>query len=227
MRTLPVNAQGDRTWLPLQDDDWLPFCDLDPTLPEPDYPELDIERTKRITREYLASVHSVDRNLGRILDTLDALGLADNTVVILSSDHGYNMGHHGIWHKGNGRWLLKTNRGSRPNLWDTSIRTPTVVRWPRRLQGGTVLNRTITNLDWFPTLLAMANLPIPETNTIHGRNFLPLLEGRHVPWDDDLFAEYSMRHGDFADLRCYRTPHWKLIRDFCATCPRCSLPPRH
>jgi len=56
--------------------------------------------------------------------------LAANTVVIYTSDHGYNLGHHGIWHKGNGRWILTDNRGDRPNLWDNSLRTPTIIRWP-------------------------------------------------------------------------------------------------
>ncbi|MFP4028821.1 MAG: sulfatase-like hydrolase/transferase [Candidatus Brocadiia bacterium] len=56
-----------------------------------------------MTREYHASVHSVDRNVGRILTFLDDTGLAKNTVVIVTSDQGYNMGHNGIWHKGDWR----------------------------------------------------------------------------------------------------------------------------
>ena len=94
-------------WLPVADEDWAPFAELDPSLPDPNYPGLDADRAKRMTREYLASVRGVDRNLGRVLDKLAQLGLADDTVVIFTSDHGYSMGHHGIWHKGNGHWLLE------------------------------------------------------------------------------------------------------------------------
>ena len=89
-------------------------------------------------KEYLASTRSVDRNLGRVMAELDKSGLAENTIVIYTSDHGYNMGHHGIWHKGNGHWGLnhpvprKGNIGEnqRPNMWENSIRVPSIVRWP-------------------------------------------------------------------------------------------------
>ena len=109
-------ADGDRTWLPLSEADWEHFRESDPNLPDPDYPMLDVPRTKRMMREYLASVASVDRNLGRLLKVLDELKKAENTIVIFTSDNGYNLGHNGIWHKGNGRWLLVHNRGDRPNM---------------------------------------------------------------------------------------------------------------
>ena len=66
-------------WLPVADEDWAPFESLDPALPHPDYPNLDVERVKRMTREYLASVKSVDRNVGRLLAALDASGHAEDT----------------------------------------------------------------------------------------------------------------------------------------------------
>ncbi|MHC4659282.1 MAG: sulfatase family protein [Planctomycetota bacterium] len=207
---------GDRTWLPLSDADWSQFKDSDPTLPEPDYPKLDIPRVKRMMREYLASVASADRNVGRLLDTLDELKISENTVVIFTSDNGYNMGHKGIWHKGNGRWILTDNRGHRPNLYDNSLKVPAIIRWPRVIRPGTTLGQTVTNLDWFPTILAMAGLTVPKNHTIRGRNFLPLLKDKSVPWDNDLFAQYSMWHWHQtgAVLRTYRTPRWKLVRDF-------------
>ncbi|MHC4622192.1 MAG: sulfatase-like hydrolase/transferase [Planctomycetota bacterium] len=123
---------GDRTWLPLSDADWSQFKNADQVLPEPDYLKLDVPRAKRMMREYLASVASVDRNLGRLLALLDELGLTDNTVVVFTSDNGYNLAHNGIWHKGNGRWLLTDNRGPRPNLYDNSLKVPAIVRWAGR-----------------------------------------------------------------------------------------------
>ena len=68
----------------------------------PDYPDLNTARAKKLLRGYLASVKGVDRNVGRLLDHLDELGLSENTVVIFTSDHGYVIGQNRIWHKGNG-----------------------------------------------------------------------------------------------------------------------------
>lgn len=205
---------GDRTWLPLSDEDWEPFRNLDPSIPNPAYPELDVPRVKRMMREYLASVASVDRNVGRLLALLDELNLTGNTIVIFTSDHGYNMGHNGIWHKGNAWWILKNNRGMRPNLYDNSLRVPAVVRWPEVIRAGVVVNETLTNLDWYPTILAMADATAPEQQMIRGRNFLPLLKGESLEWNNDLYGEYSLLHQARADLRMWRTREWKLIRDF-------------
>jgi len=207
---------GDRTWLPLSDADWGRFKNSDPALPHPDYPKLDIPRAKRMMREYLASVASVDRNLGRLLEAVDELEISQNTVVIFTSDNGYNMAHNGIWHKGNGRWLLADNRGPRPNLYDNSLKVPAIIRWPGHIEPGTTVDQTVTNLDWFPTICAMANVSLPEQAQIRGRNFLSLLTGKKIRWENDLFAQYSMWqwHQTGADLRCYRTARWKLVRDF-------------
>ena len=205
---------GDRTWLPLSEADWGRFRDLDVGIPNPNYPKLDIPRLRRMTREYLGSVASVDRNVGRLMAALDKLGLRDNTVVIFTSDHGFNMGHNGIWHKGNGRWILTDRRGYRANLYDRSLRVPAAVRWPGVVAPGTVIEETATNLDWYPTLLKMAGLALPEGVVVRGRDLTPLLKGGHPEWDNDLFAEYKQYHFEQADQYGYRTPEWKLVRDF-------------
>jgi len=165
-------------------------------------------------REYLGSVHSVDRNIGRLLGVLDELGLAERTVVVFTSDHGYNLGHHGIWHKGNGRWLLVNDRGPRANMWDLSLRVPALVRWPGVIEPGSTFEQTASHLDWFPTLLAMAGLEPPAGAVLHGRNILPLLQGQSPPWEADFFAQFRMRedHAEGADMRSYQTERWKLVR---------------
>ena len=208
-------------WLPVAPEDWEPFKKLNPKIPNPDYPNLNVRRVKRMTREYLASMHSVDRNLGRIFRELDVQKLTKNTIVIFSSDHGYNMGHNGIWHKGNGHWVLKKPpkatknipRNQRPNMYDHSLRVPTIVRWPGRVKAGTVIRNTVSNLDWFPTILAMANVKMPK-QTIRGRNIVPLLDGKKVDWNDDFYAEYSTHHQSRTHMRMVRTKKWKLIRDY-------------
>ena len=225
---LAVHHRAPHTrWLPVSDEDWAPYKDLadaDTVIPNPDYPNLDTPRVKRMTREYLASVRSVDRNLGKILITLDELKLTDYTVVIFSSDHGYNMGHNGIWHKGNGHWVTKppppvTNpnvpRGQRPNMYDHSIRVPTFVRWPGVVKPGATIKRTVTNLDWFPTFAAIAGAEIPGDAVLRGRNIMPALtKGPDLKWDNGYYGEYSTKHQSHTHMRAYRTARWKLVRDF-------------
>lgn len=172
-------------------------------------------------REYLASVAAIDRNVGRLFAAIDELKLRENTVVIFTSDHGYNIGHHGVWHKGNGHYILNDSgsnvremRIQRPNVFDTSLRTPTAVRWPGVIKPGTEIKQTVTNLDWFPTLLNIAGVKHPANTVIRGRDITPLLRGRKVKWDDDLYVEWSQHHYVTTHLRMYRTPEWKLVRDF-------------
>ncbi len=210
-------------WLPVAAEDWAPYQDLDPRLPNPGYPDLDTEKAKRKMREYLASTTGVDRNVGRLLNRLEELDLAANTVVVFTSDHGYNMGHNGIEHKGNGVWITTTLPAGtpdvppqrRPNLYDNSLRVPAIVRWPGHIPTGLVIDRVTTSLDWYPTLLALANTPVPTDGVVRGRNLVPLLMGKAVQkWDEDVYSEYSMINYATAYLRSYRTPQWKLVIDF-------------
>jgi len=211
-------------WLPVAAEDWAPYESLDPTLPDPDFPLLDTKRVKKMTREYYASTSGVDRNVGRLLSLLDSLQLADNTVVVFTSDHGYHTGHHGLWYKGNAHWMLTKLPPKkwenipplrRPNMYDQALRTPTVVRWPAGVKSDLhELPQTISNVDWMPTLLAIAGVPIPNNTTLHGRDFSPLLRGEKVEWQNELYAEYSMRHGAKTEMRALRTPEWKLMIDF-------------
>ena len=209
-------------WLPVAPEDWAPFDGLNPIIPNPDFPYLDLERVQRMTREYLASTKSVDRNLGRLLAKLDELGLTETTVIVYTSDHGYNMGESGVWHKGNGHYVLTHNppatanipTGQRPNMWDRSIRVPTAVVWPGRVQPGQILEGTVSNLDWFPTLAAIADAEIPAGLVVRGRNLEPLLDGKAEKWDNDLYGEYSTHHQSRTHMRMIRTPRWKLVRDF-------------
>ena len=155
----------DRTWLPLSDADWTPFQALDPIVPHRDYPNLDIPRVKRMMREYLGSIASVDRNVGRLLDVLDELGLTSNTIRDLQQRPRLQHGAPRYLAQGaNGRWILTNNRGPRPNMFDRSLRVPAAVRWPAVIQPGTVVDQTTTNLDWYPTILAAAGAELP-----HGR----------------------------------------------------------
>lgn len=208
-------------WLPVADEDWAPFESLVPKPPHPSYPNLDTKRVQQMTREYLASVRTVDRNVGRLTRQLKDLAIEDNTIILYSSDHGYSMGHNGIWHKGNGHWLLTKNPpatanvpdGQRPNMYDNSIKVPTAIVWPGVVAPKTVIERTVSNLDWYPTIVELAGGSLPSGETIRGRSLTPLLQGKDVKWDDDFFAEYSTRHQSRTEMRMWRTRKWKLVRD--------------
>ena len=210
-------------WLPQPESDRKPFENLDPQIPNPDYPNLDVARVKRMTREYLGSVKGVDRNVGRVIKLLDELKLAKDTIVVFTSDHGYSMGHNGIWHKGNGHWVLKpppavTNknipRNQRPNMYDNSIFVPTAVRWPGHIAPGTVLDLPVSNLDWYPTLLKLAGIKLPKGETIRGRDISGTLFGEKTDWPDVCYGEYSTHHQSKTHMRMIRTTNWKLVRDF-------------
>jgi uncharacterized sulfatase len=188
------------------------YRDLDPAVPN--FPGLPRDRVKQIRREYYASVTSVDRNVGRLLDRLEALGLADRTIVIFTSDHGYMIGEHGLWHKGNAVWLVEGKTGVRPNMFDDAIRVPFLVCWPGTVEPGTAIDRVVSNLDVFPTVLDMAGLGVPENLAIRGRSLVPLLRGRSPAWGDTLFGEYDMHHSHSARMRMLRTREWKLVRHF-------------
>lgn len=210
-------------WLPVAPEDWAPYEQLDIEVPDPDYPDLDIPKVKKRMKEYLASVSGVDRSVGKLLAKLEAAGLDENTVIIFTSDHGYNMGHNGIEHKGNGIWITKTRHpatenlaaNSRPNLYDNSLRVPALVRWPAKIQPGKVVTETISSLDWYPTIVALAGGELPRSQPIRGRDLQPFLLGKKVrKWDNDVYAEYSMINYSRAYMRAYRTPEWKLVKDF-------------
>ena len=201
----------------------LPFENRPVRVPDPEYANLDAKRAVTELRRYMTVVHILDRNVGRLLDTLDELDLTDRTIVVLTSDHGFNIGHHGLSGKGNADWMLTRQPRpdlwpdkERPNLFDTSLRVPCIVRWPGVIKPATVIEETVTNLDWFPTLLGMASVEPPAGWTHSGRNFLPLLTGHPIEgWDNDLYCEYSIHADPLHDhMRMWRTPKWKLVRHF-------------
>jgi len=209
------------TPLPESEAQW--SATVDPKVPNPDFPRLNIAKVKQLTKDYLGSVAAIDRNLGRMLDELDRLKLNNNTLVIYTSDHGYNIGQHGVLHKGNGSWILTENppatehipSGLRPNMFDTSLRVPALIRWPKRIPPGKTIDRTITHLDWLPTILSATGTNLPANTKIHGQSILPLISGQG-PLDrsDDLYAEFSVQHTMRSDMRSYRTKRWKLMQDF-------------
>jgi uncharacterized sulfatase len=202
---------------PTPAEDSAPFKDLDPTIP--DFKGLDPKWTKDTYRKYYASVHSIDRNLGRLLARLDELKLAENTIVLFTSDHGYNIGHHGIYTKGNGSWILAGTRGpKRPNVFEESIRVPLIVRWPGVAKPGMTIDAPVSNVDTFASICGMVGVTPPADSKQRGRDFSPFLRGEQPSeWRKEIFAQYDLHHAGLAYMRMIRTDGWKLVRHHVAT----------
>jgi uncharacterized sulfatase len=193
--------------------DSAPYRTLDPAIP--DVPGLPRDRVKQLYREYYASVSSVDRNVGRLLEKLDEWSLTERTVVIFTSDHGYMIGQHGLWHKGNAVWLVEGKKGYRANMFDDAIRVPLLVCWPGVVAPGTSIKQVVSNLDLLPTILGITELGVPKNLEIRGRSLVPLLRDKTAgTWDETLFGQYDMHHYQVARMRMLRTPQWKLVRHF-------------
>jgi N-acetylglucosamine-6-sulfatase len=159
----------------------------------------DLARWKyqRYIKDYLRSVASVDDNIGRVLDYLDENGLADNTIVIYSSDQGFYLGEHGMYDK---RWMYKESFGM-----------PLVMRWPNRIEPGTRVSELTQNIDFAPTFLEAAGVSVPDE--MQGESLVPLAEG-NVPgnWRKALYYRYyEGGEHNVAEHEGVRTDRYKLI----------------
>jgi len=199
-------------YAPVPEEDARLFENLDPTIP--DVKGLDRAQVKQFHRDYYAAIHAVDRNLGKLLALLERLKLDRRTIVMFQSDHGYNIGHHGIHTKGNGIAIYGgVNGPTRPNMWDTSLRIPLLIRWPGTLKAGSEVNETVLNLDMFPSVLGLLKIKPPAEIHHNGKDFTPLLFGRHdANWRTEIFGQYDLHNVGLAYMRMLRTNDWKLVR---------------
>jgi uncharacterized sulfatase len=186
----------------------------DAELSIPDLKLLDPKVTTDLTRAYYASIHAVDRNLGRLLARLEDLNLADSTIILFTSDHGYNVGHHVLHGKGNAIWIGGGVHGpKRPNMFESSICVPLLVRWPGVVKGETRVDQMVTNVDTFASVLGMLGVAPPADVKQHGRDFSPLLRGEAaLDWPTEIFGQYDLHNGGLAFMRMIRTERWKLVR---------------
>lgn len=160
--------------------------------------ELNRWKYQRYMQDYLACIQSVDDNVGRLLDWLDANGLRQNTLVIYTSDQGFFLGDHGLYDK---RFM-----------YEPSIKMPFLVRWPALIKPGSTQNALAINPDFAPTFLDAAGLAVPEG--MQGRSLLPLLKGERPPdWRTSFYYRYYHDPGDHNTRAHYgvRTETHKLI----------------
>ena len=142
-------------------------------------------RYQTYIKDYLACVKSVDDNIGRVLNYLDENGLTENTIIVLTSDQGFYLGDHGFFDK---RFI-----------YEESLRMPFIVRYPNYVKPGSVNEDIITNIDFAPTLLDLANIDTQQP--MQGRSFKEILAG-HTPedWQQAMYYHY------------YEFPYWHHVQ---------------
>ncbi len=154
---------------------------------------------QRYAKNYLRCVRGVDESVGTLMETLDQLGLADNTVVIYSSDQGFYIGDHGWYDK---RWM-----------YDESLKMPLIVKWPGVAKAGTYNEDLVQNLDYAETFLEMAGAAIPSD--MQGASLVPLLKGEQpADWRKSIYYHYYEYPSVHMVPRHYgvRSHRYKLMR---------------
>ena len=148
-------------------------------------------------RAYTATIQSIDDSVGRLYRTLEELDQLDNTLLIFAGDNGMFLGEHGMTDK--------------RTMHEPSIRIPLLVRYPKRIQPGTSIERMVLNIDLAPTILDICGAePLKK---VHGRSFKPLLSGRSAEWRPSWFYEYNYekQFPYTPNVRGVRTDRWKYV----------------
>jgi len=182
------------------------MMDLDPIidLKSPVPPELSLDeeiswRYQRYIKDYLRVVASIDDNVGRLLDDLEARGLRENTIVVYTSDQGFFLGDHG--------WFDKRL------MYEESLSMPLLVQYPAVVEPGSSSDEIVVNVDFCPTLLDLMCVDVPDS--VQGRSFAPLLEGSTPDdWPQSMYYRYWMHHDASHDCPAHygvRTKTHKLI----------------
>jgi arylsulfatase A-like enzyme len=152
---------------------------------------------QRYIKTYLASVKSMDRQIGRLLDYLEAQDLMENTIIVYSSDQGFFLGENGWFDK---RWMD-----------EVSSRIPLVMQWQGHIAPGQSTDALVQNIDFAPTLLDAAGVT-PKT-PMHGVSLLPLVASEPVEWERDLYYHFYENPGFHGVARHYgvRGDRYKLM----------------
>lgn len=158
------------------------------------------QRRERLSG-YYAAVTTMDRNIGRLIDWLEDNGLREDTLIIFTSDNGMNMGHHGVYGKGNATFPM--------NMFEESVKVPFIVSNPPRVTQGTVNSHLVSQYDFMPTLLEYVGLENPQAEHLPGKSFAALLCGTDTEEDSHIvvFDEYG-------PVRMIRNRRWKYVHRF-------------
>ncbi|MCL5269146.1 MAG: sulfatase, partial [bacterium] len=172
---------------------------------------------------YAAMLESMDQSLGRVLDKLDSLGIANNTLIIFMSDNGGLIATNGA----NIQYISSNAplRGGKATIYEGGTREPMVVRWPGVVAAGSICDTPVSTVDFYPTLLAAAGVAPNPAQTLDGASLAPLLTGTGRPARDAIFCHFphyildATPPGRAGTEQFWNTPSsyvvegdWKLIR---------------
>src|SRR5262245_52983920 len=163
------------------------------TVTPPNY-GLDEGKLKDMRRAYYAAVSYGDAQVGRLLDALDRLNLADNTIIVLWGDHGWHLGEHGLWQK--------------QSLFEESARVPLIIRAPGVTGNGRACARVVESLDIYPTVAELCGLRPPRN--LAGKSLFPLLRNPARSWDRPAYTQ--VRRGNTNNFfmgYSVRTERWR------------------
>ncbi|TBL72729.1 sulfatase-like hydrolase/transferase [Paenibacillus thalictri] len=169
-------------------------------------------RTRDNLQGYFAAVTAMDEQIGRIANRLEQLGLRERTLIVFTSDNGFNCGHHGIWGKGNGTFPQ--------NMYDTSVKVPFIWSHPGRSAAGMVCGELLSGYDVMPTLLEYAGLPQPDAVSLPGRSFAGLTaeeEAAALRTQEDASSETGrpvVVYDEYGPVRMVRTKSWKYVHRY-------------
>ncbi len=156
------------------------------------------EKRKRQLQGYYSAITAMDYQVGLIMDELENLGIADNTLLIFTGDNGMNLGQHGVWGKGNATFPL--------NMFDTSVKVPCLMAWPGHIAPGTVYKELYSHYDLFPTLMELLDLAGPVRQKLPGHSFAHLLQGQPETSTDAVVIL-----DEYGPVRMIRDHEWKLV----------------
>jgi choline-sulfatase len=153
---------------------------------------------REMLKGYFAAVTAMDKDVGRLIDKIEELGIRENTLIFFFSDNGFSCGHHGFWGKGNGTLPL--------NMYENSIKVPAIASLPGKLPTGYVQKAMVSAYDFMPTLLDYLQLSTPEIHNLPGKSFLPALLGQ-----DSIGRDNVVVYDEYGQTRMIRTHEWKYI----------------
>ena len=186
-------------FLPKRTENWM-ACNWEELRSYSDIPNqglLTLEKGKELIQGYFATVSFVDDQIGRLLKTLDELGLRKNTIVVFWSDHSFHLGENGIWAK-------HVN-------WELTNRIPVIISLPEQKTKGEMSDALVELIDLYPTIADLAGLPLPQH--LDGKSLKPLLHNPKKNWSNAALSQYKRGDKMSYSIRTerYRYSEWRKI----------------
>ena len=168
------------------------------------------EKRRETLQGYFTAITAMDYHIGRIVKKLEELNMREDTIIIFTADNGMNMGHHGIFGKGNGTFPM--------NMYDSAVKVPFIISAPTQMEQGVVNSQMHSHYDLFPTLLDYLNLDTEKANEridgdvlseLPGKSFAKTLQGKDIEGDGHvvIFDEYG-------PVRMIRTKEYKYVHRY-------------